>query len=119
MADICRPQVKLHAGQVDPRFGSGRFTKFTNIVGSSGVRTCMVLCACSLRSADSPDEAVRRLDDLVRRQKQFGDLLLSSDIRQIPICGMSFGSVDLPRQTASSTDHEFVSVNPWRSVSAQ
>jgi len=58
----------------------------------------------SLRSAESPDEGVQRLGDLVKRQRQFGDILMSSDIKQVPICGMSFGSVELPRQTADVTD---------------
>jgi len=67
---------------------------------------------CSQRSAESPDESVRRLDDLVKRQREFGDLLMSSDIKQVPICGMSFGSVELPKQTAPDTvNNDLVSVN--------
>jgi len=70
----------------------------------------MCTSCCSLRSSESPDETLQRLDDLVKRQRQFGDLLLSADIKQVPICpGMSFGSIHLPKHTAS--DNQFISVN--------
>jgi len=57
---------------------------------------------------------MRRLDNLVKRQKEFGDLLLSSDIKEVPICGMSFGTVDLPKRTVSCTDNQFISVSSTR-----
>jgi len=48
----------------------------------------------------------------VRRQRQFGDLLLSSDIKQTPICGMPFGSVQLQQPAAAyHADNELVSVS--------
>ena len=51
-----------------------------------------------------------RLDELVRRQREFGDLLMSSDIKQVPICGMSFGGVELPKHTVSNGSSDLVSV---------
>ena len=42
----------------------------------------------------------------MKRQREFGDILMSSDIKQVPICGMTFGSMDhLPRQTAAVSDN--------------
>ena len=71
-----------------------------------------VLFIFSLRSSDSPDETMQCLDDLVKRHREFGDLLLSSDIKQVPIGGMSFGMVDLPEriESQSNANNELVSV---------
>jgi len=81
---------------------------------SSGSLLFGAPCAlrCRLRSAESPDETLQRFDDLVKRQRQFGDLLMSTDVKQVPICpGMSFGSIQLPKHTVSDLNNELVSVN--------
>ena len=72
---------------------------------------------CSLRTAESPDEAACRLEDLMRRQREFGDILMSNDIKQVPIGGLSFGQMqEPPRRAVSDVTCDFVSVRRNRSL---
>ena len=52
------------------------------------------LCSASRTDAHSSDsDARRKLADLLQRHRQFNDVIRSSDIRHVPIGGLTFGAV--------------------------